>query len=159
MGEEEKRGEAPAGRGADPALERLRQLDEQTMLFAWGPDRSAEERRRIVAAALIFGRKFEEGMAENPPESLDDARFGRFLMGLMNAAIAEFAASEGLDDADAAAFMSDVGTRDAIFEFSDTLDRAAEDPDTSLDEHLRATIGERQEKAIWSHHWLGGHRG
>ena len=137
----------------------LRRLDEETMLLAWGPGRDAEDRRRIVAAALVFERKFEERMAEDPLESLDEARFGRFLMGLMNAAIAEFAASEGLGSEEAAVFMSDLETRDLIFEFCDTLDGAAEEPDVSLDDHLRSAVAARQEKAVWSRHWLGGHRG
>ena len=150
---------ARAGGAQDLALIYLGRLDEETMTLAWGPARAPDDRRRIVAAALIFGRKFEERMANNPPESLDDAHFQRFLMGLMNAAIDEFAAAEGLDPAAAAAFLADVGTRDLIFEFSDVLDRFAEDPDVPLDDHLRAAVEERQDRAVWSHHWRGGHRG
>lgn len=149
-------GERSAG---SPALECLSRLDEKTMTLAWGPDKTLEDRRRIVAAALIFGRKFDERISENPPESLDDAGFGRFLMGLMNAAIAEFAASEDLGPTEAAAFLSDVGTRDLIFELSEVFDRAAEDPDTPLNEHLRAAVADREQKAVWSRHWTGGHRG
>ena len=129
------------------------------MTLAWGRDKTFEDRRRIVAAAMIFNRKFEERMAENPPESLDDAHFQRFLMGLMNAAIAEFAQAEGLDPSAAAAFLGDVGTRDLIFEFSDVLDRAAEEPATPLNEHLRAAVEDRRHKAVWSRYWSGGHRG
>lgn len=143
----------------DLALVYLGRLDEETMALAWGSDRGFEDRRRVVAAAVIFGRKFEERMANSPPESLDDAHFQRFLMGLMNAAIDEFAAAEGLDPAAAAAFLGDVGTRDLIFEFSDVLDRFAEEPDVSLDDHLRAAVEDRQDRAVWSHHWRGGHRG
>ncbi len=98
-------------------------------------------------------------MAENPPESLDDAHFQRFLMGLMNAAISEFARAEDLDPSAAAAFLGDVRTRDLIFEFSDVLDRAAEEPATPLNEHLRAAVEDREHKAVWSRHWSGGHRG
>jgi hypothetical protein len=143
----------------DLALVYLGRLDEETMALAWGSDRGFEDRRRVVAAAVIFGRKFEERMANSPPESLDDAHFQRFLMGLMNAAIDEFAAAEGLDPAAAAAFLGDVGTRDLIFEFSDVLDRFAEEPETSLDNHLRAAVEDRPDRAVWSHHWRGGHRG
>ena len=150
---------ARAGDAEDPALDLLRRLDEETMTLAWGPDKSPEDRRRIVVAALLFNRKFEERMSENPPESLDDANFQRFLMGLMNAAISEFAEREGLDPSSAAAFLGDVGTRDLIFEFSDVLDRSAEEPATPLNEHLRAAVEDRQHKAVWSRHWSGGHRG
>lgn len=159
MGQEEKDATAPAGRGDDPARDLLRQLDEETMTLAWGPGKTPEDRRRIVTAALIFGRKFEERMAEDPPESLDDAAFGRFLMGLMNAAIAEFARSEGLSNTEAGAFLADIGTRDLIFELSDVLDGFAEDPDTPLNQHLQTAVEDRQQRAIWSHHWSGGHRG
>ena len=141
------------------ALGLLRQLDEETMVLAWGPGKTSEERRRIMIAALIFGQKFEERMVENPPESLNDADFGRFLMGLMNAAIAEFARTEGLDDAEAGAFLADMGTRDLIFELSDVLDGFAEDPNTPLNRHLKAAVEERQQRAVWSQHWTGGHRG
>ena len=151
-------GARPEG-AEDPALAYLGRLDEETMALAWGSDRSFDDRRRVVAAAVIFGRKFEERMANSPPESLDDAHFQRFLMGLMNAAIDEFAAVEGLDPAAAAAYLGDVGTRDLIFEFSDVLDRFAEEPETSLDRHLRAAVEDRQVKAVWSHHWRGGERG
>ena len=150
---------ARAGRMEDVILAHLRLLDEETMTLAWGPDRTFEDRRRIVAAALIFGRKFEERMEQSPPESLDDAHFQRFLMALMNAAIRGFAEAEGLDPATAAAFLGDVGTRDLIFEFSDVLDSFAEDPETPLNEHLRAAVEDRQHKAVRSRHWSGGHRG
>ena len=151
-------GARPEG-AEDLALVYLGRLEEETMALAWGPDRSFDDRRRVVAAAVIFGRKFEERMANSPPESLDDAHFQRFLMGLMNAAIDEFAAAEGLDPAAAAAFLGDVGTRDLIFEFSDVLDRFAEEPEIPLDHHLRAAVEDRQDRAVWSHHWRGGHRG
>lgn len=147
------------GLAEDPAIVYLGRLDEETMVLAWGSDRGFEDRRRVVAAAVIFGRKFEERMASSPPESLEDAHFQRFLMGLMNAAIDEFAAAEGLDAAAAAAFLGDVGTRDLIFEFSDVLDRFAEEPAIPLDDHLRAAVEDRRDRAVWSHHWRGGHRG
>jgi len=55
--------------------------------------------------------------------------------------------------------LVDGGTRDLIFEFSDVLDRFAEEPETSLNDHLRAAVEDRQDRAVWSHHWRGGHRG
>ena len=41
----------------------------------------------------------------------------RFLLGLMNALISEFAEREGLDPASAAAFLGDIGIRDSVPEF------------------------------------------
>lgn len=145
--------------GEDPSLTYLRQLDDATMTLAWGPERSPEDRRRIVEAAVIFGQKFEERMAQNPPESLEDRDFQRFLMGLMNAVISEFAEREGLDPAAAASFLGDAATRDYVLELSEALDRFAEDPDKPLNEHLRAAVEDRRHKAIWSRHWSSGHRG
>jgi len=148
------------GKGeGNPALTYLRQLDDATMTLAWGSDKSLEDRRRIVMAAAIFGQKFEERMAENPPESLEDRDFQRFLMGLMNAVISEFAEREGLDPAAAASFLGDAATRDYVLELSEVLDRYAEDPDKPLNEHLRAGVEDRQHKAVWSRHWSSGHRG
>ncbi len=143
----------------DPALTYLRRLDDATMTLAWGPDKTPEERRRIVGAAVVFGQKFEERMAENPPESLEDRDFQRFLMGLMNAVISEFAEREGLEPATAASFLGDAATRDYVLELSEVLDRFTEDPDKPLDEHLRTAVEDRHHKAVWSRHWSSGHRG
>ena len=88
------------------------------MTRAWGPDKTPEDRRRIVAAALIFGRQFDERMSENPPESTDEKDFQRFLMALMTAVIQEFAEREGMDPASAGSFLSDVNTRDYVLEFN-----------------------------------------
>ncbi len=140
----------------DPALAYLKELDDATMTLAWGPDKTFEDRRRIVLAATIFGRQFEERMSESPPESLDERESQRFLMGLMNAVISEFAEREGLDPASAAAFLGDVGTRDYVLELNEALEEYAANPEKPLNEHLRAAVESRQEKARWSRHWSSG---
>jgi len=86
-------------RKAALALAYLKELDIETMNLAWGPDKTPEDRRRIVLAATIFGRQFEERMCEGPPENLEEREFQRFLMALMNAVISEFAEREGIDQA------------------------------------------------------------
>ena len=143
-------------RGEDPALAYLGELEDETMTLAWGPGRSPEDRRRIVAAALIFGRQFEERMEERPPESMEEQHFRRFLMDLMNAVISEFAEREGLSQAEAAEFLGDVSTRDHVLEFNEVLEASAEDPDKTLDEQLRAAVEGRGEKARWADHWSSG---
>lgn len=140
----------------DPALAYLEELDDATMTLAWGPNRNTEDRRRIVLAATIFGRQFEERIGESPPESLDERESQRFLMGLMNAVISEFAEREGLDPASAAAFLGDVGTRDYVLELNEVLEDYAANPEKPLNEHLRAAVESRQEKARWSRHWSSG---
>jgi hypothetical protein len=140
----------------DPALACLQELAEATMTRAWGPDKTPEDRRRIVAAALIFGRQFDERMSENPPESTDEKDFQRFLMALMTAVIQEFAEREGMDPASAGSFLSDVNTRDYVLEFNEVLEESAEDPEKPLDEHFKAAIEDRQDRAIWSRHFSSG---
>ncbi len=140
----------------DPALAYLKELDDATMTLAWGPDKTFEDRRRIVLAATIFGRQFEERIGESPPESLDERESQRFLMGLMNAVISEFAEREGLDPASAAAFLGDVGTRDYVLELNEALEEYAANPEKPLNEHLRAAVESRQEKARWSRHRSSG---
>jgi hypothetical protein len=135
----------------DAARDYLAQLDEETMRRAWG-DRTPEERRRIVLAAMIFGREFEARSSEARPE---DAQ--RFLMSLMNAAIEEFAALEGVDRAEATSFLGDVTTRDHVLEFNEVLEaHAAGDTGKTLDGLLREAVESRQEKAIWARHWSSG---
>jgi hypothetical protein len=140
----------------DPVLTYLEELDDATMTLAWGPDKTSEDRRRIVLAATIFGRQFEERMNEHPPETPDEKESQRFLMGLMNAVISEFAEREGLDSASAAAFLGDIGTRDYVLELNEVLEEYAADPEKPLNEHLRAAVESRQEKARWSRHWSSG---
>lgn len=129
----------------------LAKLDEGTMRRAWG-DRTPEERRRIVLAAIIFGREFE---ARSSEASVENAQ--RFLMSLMNAAIEEFAALEGMDRAEATSFLGDVTTRDQVLEFNEVLEsHEAGDSDETLDTLLREAVDSRREKAIWSGHWRSG---
>ena len=152
MGDEELRDRHET----DPALAYLQRLDEETMTPAWGPGKTPEDRRRIVAAAMISGRQFDERMSENPPESIEEKDFQRFLMALMNAVIHEFAEHEGMDLASAGAFLSDVSTRDYVLEFNEVLEEAAEDPEKPLNEHFKAAIEARQDRAVWSRHFSSG---
>lgn len=124
------------------------------MRRAWG-ERSPEYRRRIVSAAVIFGRQLEKRMSEHPPGP-DEAAVRRFLMALMNAAITEFAHSEGLGEEAAAEFLGDVANRDYVLEFNEVLDEYHAGPDRPLDELLRQAIENRREKAIWARHWSSG---
>ena len=140
----------------DPALAYLKMLKDETMTLAWGPDKTPEDRRRIVLAATIFGRQFEERMGEQPPESLEEKDFQRFLMSLMNAVISEFAEREGLDPASASAFLGEVSTRDYVLEFNEVLEEFANNPEKPLDGHLRTVVEDRQDRAIWSRHWSSG---
>ena len=137
-------------------LDYLGMLDEETMNLAWGPDRSPEDRRRIVDAAVTFGRMFDKRMVESPPASLEEKEFQRFLMGLMNAVIAEFATQEGLSEAESGEFLGDIRNRDHVLEFNEVLEAFAQDPDTPLNEHLKAAVEGRQDKAIWSRHFRSG---
>jgi hypothetical protein len=118
------------------------------MLLAWGEGVSARDRRRIVLAALIFGRQFEERTAERRTESDEDG-LRRFLMGLMNGVVEEFARREGLDRDEAAEFLGEVGTRDYVLEFDEVLD-AYEESGRTLDELLREAVEGRRERAIRS---------
>jgi hypothetical protein len=140
----------------DAALAYLKELDDATMTLAWGPDQTPEDRRRIVLAATIFNRQFEERMGESPPESLDERESQRFLVGLMNAMVSQFAEREGLYPASAAAFLGDVSTRDYVLELNEVLEEHAANPEKSLNEHLRTAVESRQEKARWSRHWSSG---
>ena len=145
-----------AGGGHEGVPDYLSMLDDRTMGLAWGPDRSPEDRRRIVDAALIFGRMFDERMVEAPPASLEEKDFQRFLMGLMNAVIAEFAAREGTSEAEAGAFLGEIRNRDHVLELNEVLEAFAQDPNTPLDEHLRTAVEARQDKAIWARHFRSG---
>jgi hypothetical protein len=141
---------------ADPALAYLEELDKETMSLAWGPDKTPEDRRRIVLAATIFGQQFEKRMRERPPKDLEDREFQRFLMGLMNAVISEFAEREGIDQASAAAFLGDISTRDHVLEFNEVLEGFVDEPEKSLDEHLKAAVENREAHARWADHWTSG---
>ena len=145
-----------AGGGREGGPDYLGMLDEETMNLAWGPDRSPEDRRRIVDAAVVFGRMFDERMVEAPPASLEEKDFQRFLMGLMSAVIAEFAKQEGISEDESGAFLGDMRNRDHVLEFNEVLESAAQDPDVTLNEHLKAAVEARQDKAIWSRHFRSG---
>ncbi len=147
--------EDPIQQDRNLALAYLDELDEETMRHAWG-ERSPEDRRRIVLAAIIFGRQFEEKMAENPPGPRQEEK-QRFLMSLMNAAISEFAKYEGVDQSEASRFLSDVNTRDYVLEFNEVLDAYDEDdPELTLDDVFKRAIEARKEKAIRAQHWSSG---
>ena len=126
------------------------------MILAWGPDKTPEDRRRIVLAATIFGRQFEERMREHPPKSIEEKDLQRFLMGLMNAVISEFAEREGLDSTAASTFLGEVSTRDYVLEFNEVLEEFADSPEKSLDDHLKAMIENREDRATWARHWSSG---
>ena len=145
-----------AGGESESGPDYLGMLDEETMNLAWGLDRSPEDRRRIVQAAMVFGRMFDERMVEAPPASLEEKDFQRFLMGLMNAVIAEFARQEGISEADSGAFLGDMRNRDHVLEFNEVLEAFAQDPDVTLNEHLKTAVEARQDKAIWSRHFRSG---
>jgi hypothetical protein len=135
----------------DTARRYLAQLEEETMRRAWG-DRTPDERRRIVLAAIVFGREFE---ARSSEANAEDAQ--RFLMSLMNAAIERFAALEGVDRAEATGFLGDVTTRDQILELNEVLESyEAGDSGKTLDALLEEAVQSRREKAIWSDHWSSG---
>ncbi len=141
---------------ADPALAYLEELDEETMSLAWGPDKTPEDRRRIVLAATIFGRQFEERMRDHPPENLEEREFQRFLMALMNAVISEFTEREGIDEALAATFLGDVAIRDYVLELNEVIEEFAGEPERSLNEHLKTAVANREEHARWADHWSSG---
>lgn len=142
--------------GREGGTDYLGMLDEETMRLAWGADRSPEDRRRVVDAAVIFGRMFDERMVEAPPASLEEKDFQRFLMGLMNAVIAEFAAREGTSEVEAGAFLGEIRNRDHVLELNEVLETFAQDPDTPLNEHLKAAVEGRQDKAVWARHFRSG---
>ena len=101
------------------------------------------------------GPQSEERMNAHSPKT-PTRESQRFLLGLMNALISEFAEREGLDPASAAAFLGDIGIRDSVPEFNEVLEKYAADPEKPLNDHLRATAESSQEKAHWSRHWSSG---
>lgn len=113
------------------------------MRRAWG-EASAEDRRRIVLAAIVFGRQFEERVSGRPAGE-EEAR--RLLMDLMNRVVQEFAALEGMEVGEAADFLGEVGRRDRVLEFSEVLDEHGE-TGRSLDELLNEAVDLRRERAF-----------
>lgn len=124
------------------------------MYRAWG-DRSPEDRRRIVVAAMIFGEQFDKRFAAGTPGA-DPQEAQRLLMDVINASIEEFARRENLDQQAAADFLSEVETRDLVLEFNEVLESHEASPDRSLDELLREAVDSRLDKARWSDHWTSG---
>lgn len=138
----------PEKRVSERALGHLEGLREETMLLAWGESVSAEDRRRIVLAALIFGHQFEERTAWQDQTEIDEDELRRLLMSLMNGVVEEFARIEGLDRSEATAFLSEVDTRDHVLEFDEVLDAyAAAEAGRTLDELLREAVNGRRERA------------
>ncbi len=124
----------------------LGQLREDTMRRAWGEEASAEDRRRIVSAAIIFSRQSDESL-EDRPEDFDEAGARRLLMDLMNRVVREFAAREGMETNEAAEFLGEVGTRDRVLEFSEVLDEHS-GSGRPLDELLREAVDGRRDRAF-----------
>lgn len=141
--------------GSGSASDYLSELGEDTLRRAWGEDKTSEYRRRVVSAAIIFGRQLDTRMSENPPK-MDEAGLQRFLMALMNSAILEFARSEGLDEGTATEFLGDVETRDYVLEFNEVLEEYYGSTDRALEDILDEAVKNRQEKAIWADHWSSG---
>lgn len=142
-----------SGTERDPALAVLAGLRESTMVEAWGAEKTPEDRRRIVAAAMVFGRQLEERLDAHS-SGLRGEEAQRFLMALINASISEFAEREDIDTGEATAFLSDLSTRDYVLEFNEVLEAHA-DPSSegTLDECLKRAVHERRDKAVWSRHW------
>lgn len=136
------------GEDREQALTFLEELQEETMHLAWGEDASAEDRRRIVVAAMIFGRQFEDRVAERSADLGEDA-LQRLLLDLMSGVVAEFARIEGLDENEATEFLSEVGTRDHVLEFDEVLDAYGESG-RPLDELLQEAVNSRRDRAVRS---------
>ena len=137
------------------ASDHLSEIGEETLRRAWGENKTFEYRRRVVSAAIIFGRQLDARMSENPPET-DEAGLQRFLMALMNSAISEFARNEGLDEGEAAEFLGDVETRDHVLELNEVLEERHNNPGRPLDGLLNEAVDKRRDKAIWADHWSSG---
>lgn len=138
----------PGAEDREQALTFLEELQEETMHLAWGEDASAEDRRRIVVAAMIFGRQFEDRVAERSAD-LGEVGLQRLLLDLMSGVVAEFARIEGLDENEATEFLSEVGTRDHVLEFDEVLDAYGESG-RPLDELLQEAVNSRRDRAVRS---------
>jgi hypothetical protein len=140
----------PGTEDREQARAYLGELREETMRLAWGEEVSAGDRLRIIVAAIIFGRQFEERVIRHSAE-LGEDELQRFLMGLMNGVVAEFARCEGLDENEAAGFLSEVGTRDYVLEFDEVLDAfAGGESGYTLDELLQDAVNSRRQRAVRS---------
>jgi translation elongation factor EF-Tu-like GTPase len=70
--------------------------------------------------------------------------------------ISEFAEREGIDEASAATFLSDLRTRDYVLELNEVLEEFVDEPERSLNELLKAAVENREEHARWADHWSSG---
>ena len=133
----------------------LGELGEETARAAWG-DLPGEERWRVVLAAVIFGRRSEELLAENP-EVAGEAAVQRLLMRIMNDVVGELAEAEGMSPDEAGAFLAEISTRDRILEMNEVIEsyESGSSPG-SLDDTLRRVVESRDEKARWADHWSSG---
>lgn len=137
------------------ALAYIEKLDEETMRLAWEgvPE---TDRARLVAAAIIFGRRFESRVPEGSEPTRED-EIQRLLMRLMNDVIEELSGIEGASKDEAAEFLGDIGVRDKVFEMDEVIS-AYEDgvSGEGLDSLLREAVAGRWEKAAWADHWRSG---
>ncbi len=138
----------------------IEKLGEETMRLAW--EGVAEtDRPRLVAAAIIFGRRFESRVPEGSEPSQEDA-LQKLLMRIMNDVIEELSDIEGTSKEEAAEFLGDVGVRDKVFEIDEVIfeyeggNEDDGDSGESLDSLLREAVDGRREKAIWADHWRSG---
>lgn len=134
------------------ALAYLGTLDEETMRLAW-PEIPEEERPKLVAAAIIFGRRFESRVPEGSEPNRED-ELQKLLMRLMNDVIEELSEIEDTSKEDAANFLSDIAVRDKVFEMDEVIEAYENGgSDESLDSLLRKAVAGRREKAVWADHW------
>lgn len=136
------------------ALEHLEKLDEETMRLAW-EGVSIENRPRLVAAAVVFGRRFESRVPEGSEPTKED-EVQKLLMRIMNDVIEEISEIEGMSEDEAAEFLGDVGTRDKIFEMDEVIEEYEGGASESLDSLLRGAVAGRREKAVWADHFRSG---
>ncbi len=137
------------------ALAYLENLEEGTMRLAWEgvPE---EHRPRLVAAAVIFGRRFESRVPEGSEPTRED-EIQRLLMRLMNDVIGELSSIEGTSEDEAAEFLGDIAVRDKVFEMDEVVSAYVNGGSRkSLDALLSEAVEARREKAAWSDHWSSG---
>lgn len=108
-----------------------------------------------MVAASIFGEQFDKLISTETPNA-DHQEAQRLLMDVINASIEEFARRENLEREEAAAFLSEVETRDLILEFNEVLEAHAAEPERTLDELLTEAVDSRLDKARWADHWTSG---
>jgi hypothetical protein len=52
--------------------------------------------------------------------------------------------------------MGALNTRDCVLEFNEVLEEFANEPEKSLNEHLKAAVENREAHARWADHWSSG---